>query len=904
MKRYLKFLAILSVAILANNAHAYHQYTIASTGQDTCWNSTGYQITCPVQGQPYYGSDGSIKTPAMSFTDNGDGTILDNNTGLYWQKVDSPNDMSHGNASAYCSASTTGGRTWRLPNVVEFFSFFDTSKYKVGMNGAYFIQNRPHNTTYDPGMWTSTKYSDATGTLLEGSTAYDSYYAGTPTYTGLSANVQITNATARCVSGDALSGEHVNNGDGTATFKYARKMVTTNMVYKNWKDGLEYCENLNYKGFSDWHMPNIKDGLLLINASRSTGISVQHTNMFFNKTNATADFYNRIHTSTDLYLKDPVYLRQNYYMNTESGVYSTDEKANRGFVTCFRNMPENYYTIDTSLTGGLGNITSDDGSINTAKGKFGKTYWSVATRVLSANVKSGFAFKGWTSKSNTCSGNTSSISFSVDKQIDCNAVMAPLASNTYPVALWGKENSPQGRAWSTDGNIDTDAGKWSSNYIWGSTVTLNQANYTGSKFKNWAGSQCPYHGSTASSITLDVKSGMNCTPVFDYVDPGHPLSITVITVGSGTVKSTYVKNIDTSQGMNSANRFYGYREYLNATADSGNSFVSWSGDCSGTSSAFLLNVVKNSVCTATFKADTPTNYSMTVSKAGTGTGQITSTDGNINTASGKNSYSSYISGNVASLTALPDAGSSFTSWSGDCSGTNPAYALTITKNSACVATFSSSPVVNYSMTVSKAGAGSGEIITSDGNINTALGKNSYGGYVNGNVASLTATPNTGSVFASWSGDCSGTINTFPLTITKTSACTANFNLSGITTKYTLSVSKAGTGTGNIASMDSNINTATGKNSYSNYVSGTSVTLFATASSDSSFSGWSGSCSGNTNTIVFSMGSDKSCSASFTKNTPGETPTTGKVVPTLNEWGMIIMGISLCVVGIVYRERFV
>jgi len=68
--------------------------------------------------------------------------------------------------------------------------------------------------------------------------------------------------------------------------------------------------------------------------------------------------------------------------------------------------------------------------------------------------------------------------------------------------------------------------------------------------------------------------------------------------------------------------------------------------------------------------------------------------------------------------------------------------------------------------------------------------------------------------------------------------------------YTLTINKAGTGTG----------TVTGGNTYN---SGTEVTSAATASSDSTFNGWSGDCS---TSGVVTMDTNKTCIATFTLKT--------------------------------------
>jgi hypothetical protein len=61
-------------------------YPIVGTDQDFYYNSL-YEIACPSHGQAFCGQDAATggKQP-VSYTDNGDGTVTDNITGLTWQK--------------------------------------------------------------------------------------------------------------------------------------------------------------------------------------------------------------------------------------------------------------------------------------------------------------------------------------------------------------------------------------------------------------------------------------------------------------------------------------------------------------------------------------------------------------------------------------------------------------------------------------------------------------------------------------------------------------------------------------------------------------------------------------------------------------------------------------------------
>jgi len=96
--------------------------------------------------------------------------------------------------------------------------------------------------------------------------------------------------------------------------------------------------------------------------------------------------------------------------------------------------------------------------------------------------------------------------------------------------------------------------------------------------------------------------------------------------------------------------------------------------------------------------------------------------------------------------------------------------------------------------------------------------------------------------------------------------TLTFNLNYTLITYTLTVSKTGTGSGTVTSSPAGINCGT--DCSETYNSGTSVTLTATPDSGSTFTGWSGDCSG-TGTCTLIIDSNKSATAKFdiTNNRP-------------------------------------
>ncbi|MEM2873870.1 MAG: MopE-related protein [Candidatus Nanoarchaeia archaeon] len=95
------------------------------------------------------------------------------------------------------------------------------------------------------------------------------------------------------------------------------------------------------------------------------------------------------------------------------------------------------------------------------------------------------------------------------------------------------------------------------------------------------------------------------------------------------------------------------------------------------------------------------------------------------------------------------------------------------------------------------------------------------------------------------------------------------------TQYTLTVSKAGTGSGTVTGAGINC----GADCSETYASGTSVTLTASAASGSVFAGWSGAGCSGTGTCNIIMDATKAVTATFNSITDTEKPKVSAVSPT-------------------------
>lgn len=124
---------------------------LPDTGQTTCYDTAGTVIACAGTGQ-----DGAYTLNAPAYTDNGNGTITDNVTGLIWQKQDVATSRTWADAITYCSGNTAGlpGTGWRLPNVMELATIADSSGTYPAINATYFPKT--HSFYHESYYWSST----------------------------------------------------------------------------------------------------------------------------------------------------------------------------------------------------------------------------------------------------------------------------------------------------------------------------------------------------------------------------------------------------------------------------------------------------------------------------------------------------------------------------------------------------------------------------------------------------------------------------------------------------------------------------------------------------------------------------------------------------------------------------
>jgi len=162
----------------------------------------------------------------------------------------------------------------------------------------------------------------------------------------------------------------------------------------------------------------------------------------------------------------------------------------------------------------------------------------------------------------------------------------------------------------------------------------------------------------------------------------------------------------------------------------------------------------------------------------------------------------------------------------------------------------------FVLNVSKRGRGNGTVTSNPGGINCGIDcTENYPSYPSYTNVTLRAIPNSESTFKGWGGDCIGSGSICTLSMTAAKNVTATFKAN----TYTLIITKLGTGNGTVTSSVAGI--TCGTDCMANYATGTSVTLTAAAAPGSTFTKWSGGCTG-IGTCSVDMVAAKNVTANF------------------------------------------
>jgi len=261
-------------------------YPIVDTNQSTCYNDAT-EITCPSEANGFYGQDAQHSNNSRSYSDNDNGTITDNVTGLMWQKAsDLTNKLTYDEALADAESLYLGGYSdWRLPTIKELYSlilFSGTDVSGCATEAAC------------PGLvpFIDTTYFDFIyGDTDSGERLIDAQYVSSTVYVGTVFNgqeavfgvnfadgrikgyPQTNDFFVRCVRDDSSYAENRLEDVGAGRITDARTelawMQNDSGRGMTWEDALAYCEAYEASFLDDWRLPSVKELQSIVDYSRS-----------------------------------------------------------------------------------------------------------------------------------------------------------------------------------------------------------------------------------------------------------------------------------------------------------------------------------------------------------------------------------------------------------------------------------------------------------------------------------------------------------------------------------------------------------------------------------------------------------------------------------------------------------
>ncbi|MEW6142745.1 MAG: DUF5050 domain-containing protein [Chloroflexota bacterium] len=301
----------------------------------------------------------------------------------------------------------------------------------------------------------------------------------------------------------------------------------------------------------------------------------------------------------------------------------------------------------------------------------------------------------------------------------------------------------------------------------GTQVNLNAVPDSGSIFAGWSGAIV----ANFPNIVVIMDGDKTCTVTFNQQQAGSfVLNVSIAGTGQGFI---YSDPAGIGMGSMTAQFPAGTVVTLNASAAAGSTFAGWSGAVTGTTPSIQVTMDANKNVTATFNSQSTGSFSLQVNNAGTGMGTVTSNPPGINTP--YQNMAQFPVGTVVTLNAVPSPGSTFVDWTGAVTSNQPQIQVTMDSNKFITASFNQQTAANYTLTIIKIGAGTGDVVSTPAGIG---GATLTAQFPAGTNVSLQANPDTGSAFGGWSGDVYGQQNPIVVMMNSNKYVTAMFMTAG------------------------------------------------------------------------------------------------------------------------------
>lgn len=406
----------------------------------------------------------------------------------------------------------------------------------------------------------------------------------------------------------------------------------------------------------------------------------------------------------------------------------------------------------------------------------------------------------------------------------------------------------------------TNSGICTESATFGTSVTVTALPDAQSTFGGWSGA-CT---GQATTCTTTLTQARNVSAIFTK----RQVTLTVVLTGAGQgsvlANGAAICIANGTQPTTTCTQTVdiGSTVTLSGVAGAGSRFNGFTGTCSGTADCVVVMSSAQTIAAAFI----PTQFPLTVTITGNGSGAVTSSDGTSCTSSPAQTITTctrlVTAGAIVRLTAVAGGESSFGGFAGDCSGSSDCT-VTMSGPRTVAASFATRQVL---LTIRLSGAGSGTISV-DGVAACSMALAINGATCTklvdiGATIAITASPSIESTFEGFSGDCNGAAS---CTIRPTAA--ANVSAVFRRRQYALVLSLSGTGVGSVTidgAPACALTTVGGSSQSCTRLvdAGSSLQFAGAAGEGSAFDGFSGACLGTARCTLV-VNSQLSIGAQFT-----------------------------------------
>ncbi len=549
---------------------------------------------------------------------------------------------------------------------------------------------------------------------------------------------------------------------------------------------------------------------------------------------------------------------------------STPSTTSRAFTTLPVSTPDQ--ALLTASYTGQGSLTSEPSGVNC--GPTCSAPFALGSSVtLTARAAQGFVFDGWTGdcKANATGDNANVSTVVLDRAKSCAAAFKATTTATFNLVV---SKSGNGTVLSQPTGI-TCGSDCSEAYASGAQITLSATPDAGWAFNSWEGN-CT---GTNATVTVTMSANEACTAIFQQkTTQTYNLAVALPSNGAGQVTSSPqgISCVASGNGVVGGTCIAPFpinaAVQLTAVAQLGGTFGGWTGDCASQGTLSPITVQMNGArnCGALFAAQPKTQLTVAITSANAGSGSVVSSPAGINLFSGTVS-SSFATGSTVRLTATPNAGSTFTGWTGACAAfcasdagascTSPAIDIVMPATQTnCTATFTGP--ASYLLTAGTSGSTLASISSNPAGISCGnAGSACSASFPVNTAVQLTAKADAATHFVAWQGTgCSGSANPVTVAMSSAKTCYASFAANTAIFTYT----KAGAGTGSVTISPPG--TSCGGSCQVSVNVGANVTATAQPTAGSVFAGWSGDAvcvaAGQANPLSFTANANVACTATF------------------------------------------